>query len=411
MKIAIVSKADATGGGASRVAADLAKVITKRGHKAQHFAFRSAVGFSEELQPINGGPFIRTAIGRAYELAERTGFPDLIPFELLSTTTALREFDVVHFHDLTSAFNPITVAAIAKNKPTAWTIHDCSPFTGGCLYPQMTACQRYKVGCGDCSQLNTWPLSPRFDTTAWGWKLKKFLHKSGRVRLITPSQWMRQQAVESGLVKHEPLVISNMVDVDQFRPSEDRTSLRKRFGLPLDRPVLAFSSGSLDDHRKGLAEAVEALNLISHLNPFVVVIGRPAADLSKYFKNIDYVATGYVTNRTVLSRWLSAADAFLFPSKADNQPLSIMEAMACGTPVYGFPTGGAAEMIVNGLSGKLTDAPSSAALARILEEDIVSGGIGRLRETTREHAVSHFDEHTFAEAHLSLYYSMAGIDR
>lgn len=411
MKIAIVSKADATGGGASRVAADLAKVITERGYEAQHFAFRSAVGFSKEIRPVNGAPLIRSAVGRAYELAERAGFPDLIPFEMLSTVAVLKEFDVVHFHDLTSAFNPLTVAAIAKTKPTAWTIHDCSPFTGGCLYPQVTECERYKVGCGDCSQLSTWPLSPRFDTTALGWKLKKFLHSSESVSLITPSRWMRQQAIDSGILKREPVVISNMVDLNTFRPSEDSASLRRKFGLPLNRPVLAFSSGSLDDHRKGLAEAVEAVRLISNLNPFVVVIGRPASDLSNYFKGIDHLATGYVSNRTVLSRWLSASDAFLFPSKADNQPLSIMEAMACGTPVYGFPTGGAVEMIIHGLSGKLTSDHSSAALARILEEDIVSGEMGQMRETTRKHAVSHFDANTFAEAHLKFYNSMPGVNR
>ena len=70
----------------------------------------------------------------------------------------LYEYDLVHVHDLSSAISPLTVRYVARRRPTVWTFRDCSPFTGGCLYPQ--DCTAYMRRCGHCPQLGQWPLEP-----------------------------------------------------------------------------------------------------------------------------------------------------------------------------------------------------------------------------------------------------------
>jgi glycosyltransferase involved in cell wall biosynthesis len=110
-----------------------------------------------------------------------------------------------------------------------------------------------------------------------------------------------------------------------------------------------------------------------------------------------------VSDQGELREWLAASDAFLFTSRADNQPLSIMESLACGTPIYGWATGGAVDMVANGSTGNLLPSQSVSALAASLEDDFLSGRMGAMRLECRRTAVSEFGEGLFADRHLQIY--------
>jgi glycosyltransferase involved in cell wall biosynthesis len=133
------------------------------------------------------------------------------------------------------------------------------------------------------------------------------------------------------------------------------------------------------------------------------MIGNPDPTLHSRLEGVDYIPTGYLKDREMLRCWLTASDLFLFTSKADNQPLSIAEALACGTPVYGYPTGGAAEMVVDGRNGRFARARSPEELADIISSDAESGQLFEMRHAARDHAESNFGEESFVRDHLNLY--------
>ncbi|TLX16802.1 glycosyltransferase [Rhizobium sp. MHM7A] len=403
MRIAVVSKADATGGGASRVANDIVESLASRGIAVKHLAARSSQGWTDLRKPILGPKLPRILLSKLQSTAREFGLGEIIPFEVLSVLYAVRNYDLVHFHDTSSAFSPLTLFLVSKLKPVVWTFHDCSPFTGGCLYPQVVSCERYKTTCGKCPQLHEWPLASRLDTTGVALKLRRLLHKQGHVVTVAPSKWMQLEAIQSGNVSVEPTVISNMVNTTQFFDTDDRTGLRRRLGLNPEGLVIALSSGLLSDVRKGVDDGIACIKQLKHLNPTLVMIGNPDPTLHSRLEGVDYMPTGYLRDREMLRCWLAASDLFLFTSKADNQPLSIAEALACGTPVYGYPTGGAAEMIVDGQTGRFAQARAPEELAEIIGNDVGSGQLFEMRHAARRHAESNFGEETFVMEHVNLY--------
>lgn len=407
MKIAIVSKADAAGGGASRVAEELAHHLRRAGAEAVHF---SAWGsrFGETLRPLYGGRAARKATLLAHKVARKIGFGESIPFELPAALLALRHFDLVHFHDTSSTFSPATLLAASHFMPVVWTFHDCSPFTGGCIYPQMAGCERYKTGCGDCPMTGEWPIDGKFDFTAGALKLRQKLHRRKNVHAVVPSNWMRDVAWASGSLVREPVVISNMVDSDALAPIVDRQGLRRRLGIAEERLVLIASSGNVDDPRKGIRDTLEMAKFLRGLNPLVILLGAPDRRLHQHADGVEFLSTGYVSDRGDLREWLSAADGFVFTSKADNQPLSILESFACGTPVYGWPTGGAADMVEDGDNGRLVASLVPEDLARAVVRDWSFGRMAAMRGNARHAAVSKYGADSFVSSHLALYEKALG---
>ena len=408
MKIAIVSKADQTAGGASRVAADLAREMLCLGHEVDHFVGWSSKNADQKVQYAYGNSFFRRLTVHASKVSRRMGFAETVPFEAPASIMALRSYDAVHFHDTSSSFSPLTLLGVSKFTKVAWTFHDCSPFTGGCIYPQMADCERYKKRCGDCPLVGEWPLDGLIDSTRLALSARKTLHQQGDITYIAPSKWMADTSFASGSIPRRPHVISNMVDTEVFAPAPNLQSLRSKLGLPSGHPVIAMSAGNVSDPRKDIRSSLETLRAIADLGakPTAVLIGKPDPRMNELLGDIDFVSTGFVSNRHELAEWLSASDAFVTTSHADNQPLAIMEAMACGTPVYGRSVGGISEMVQDGINGRLMEIFSPTSLGKAIYQDIESGVLRSMREKTRYTAAERYSSTLFATAHNELYESM-----
>src|SRR5687768_385988 len=131
MRIALISKADRFGGGASRVAEELCVLLQEAGHTAHHFA-ATASELKPYMKPVYGGRRLRKIVRLAHYGTQRLGLQELIPWEylVLRLTHKLTNYDLVHFHDLSSAISPLTVRFAARHLPTVWTFHDYAAFTG-----------------------------------------------------------------------------------------------------------------------------------------------------------------------------------------------------------------------------------------------------------------------------------------
>ncbi|SDC66573.1 glycosyltransferase [Paraburkholderia lycopersici] len=404
MKICQISKADSFGGGASRVAEELTLLLRGEGYGAQHWVSWSGKPVDFVVRQPLYGRFERR-IRSAHYVLKRLGFPEYLPLELpiVSRKGRVPEFDIAHFHDLSSAISPYTLAHLSRRMPVVWTIHDCSPFTGGCLYPM--GCERFMSGCGSCPQSGTWPIDSMIDTTRMGWKIKRRVHREPNLHCITPSQWMADMAMKSGMFERPPLVLPNGIDTALYR-NHDKQTIRRELGIAAHGPVVLLSAGHVGDERKGVRYSLGALRTIADLKPFVVVLGAADPAFHEQLAGFEYLAPGYVSDPADLARYYSAADVLLFCSLADNQPLSIIEAMSAGTPLVGFATGGIPEMVVQDETGFLVAQKDEPALAAALRRGVEPARAARWSENGRRHAVEHYSHEALLERHLNLYNSL-----
>ena len=218
LKLAQLSKADSIGGGASRVAEELADALRITGHEVTHFASYTSHGFGEfQRSLLLQNKWMHFLHKKTLSLSRRLGIAEIVPLELLALwRNNISQFDILHFHDLTSAISPFTLIWLSRKQPVVWTLHDCSPFTGGCLFPM--DCNYYKSECRKCPQIGVWPLDSICDCTHIMQAIKSRLHRTKRIHYVAPSKWMARKAFESGKLPVEPVVIANGVNTETYKP-------------------------------------------------------------------------------------------------------------------------------------------------------------------------------------------------
>src|SRR5207302_691948 len=98
------------------------------------------------------------------------------------------------------------------------------------------------------------------------------------------------------------------------------------------------------------------------------------------------------------------ADLLVHPAPVDNLPNVVMEAIACGTPVVGYPIGGVPDMACPGKTGWLASDVSASALADALDGALADLARGRdYRDTCRAVAEDEFDVTLQAERYARLF--------
>ncbi len=403
LRLAMVSKATAPGGGASRVAEDLTALLRADGCTVDHWVGYYSGTPRPGLRQLHGPRPVRALVRLAHRLSGRLGWPELLPAELAILGPRLWRYDAVHFHDLPGAVSPLTVRAALGVGPCLLTLHDCSFFTGGCIQP--LECPRFTVGCGHCPQRGMWPLSAGPDRTAALARLKRRIVRvgvaTGRLHLVAPSRWMAGMVARVGL--DVPVtVIPNGVDTRTYAPLP-REQARVGLDLSAGRPVVLLLTGSLADRFKGIGQAAAALRELPEPRPAILAIGLPDPAIRELFTGFDIRFPGYIADRDGLARRIAAADVLLYPSLADNLPLTVLQAMACGVPVVSFATGGIPEMIDQAENGWLAPRGDVPALAQGLRVALDQGRAPAWGRAAREKAVARFDEARFLAAHRELY--------
>ncbi|KAB8320269.1 glycosyltransferase [Tolypothrix campylonemoides VB511288] len=402
MKIAIVSKSDRNGGGASRVAEELATWLNDAGHPTDHFVafnFKEPLSFQRNLYAER----IRFKLcKKIHEKTKEYGFPELLPVEYwLNLSRTLDNYDIVHFHDLYTAISPITLALTSRRKPTFFTVHDCSAFTGGCMYPM--GCEKFTTHCHQCPQLPEGKNKDKIpDRTREIQAIKRWVSGQFNIRYIFPSHWMAQQAEQALKFKISPIVIPNGLDLKPF-PLVTKVNIKINLGIPENRKVIVISAHVLNDPRKGVKYAIAALQSVRDLSPFVLAVGICNDELKQALEGLEFREMGYISDPNFLAKVYSAADVMLFCTLADNLPLTVMEAMAASTPVVGFSTGGLPEMIETGRNGILVEPTNQQALNQALRQALLSIDLEAMGQQARKDVENNFSRTVFLEKHLQLY--------
>lgn len=258
--------------------------------------------------------------------------------------------DILHLHNLHDSYInlPMLFSWIKKHDiKVVWTLHDCWSFTGHCPHFLLSKCSRWKTGCGHCPQLGIYPPL-RVDTTAWLWKKKKQWFTGVKdLTIVTPSKWLADLVKRSYLKEYPVEVIYNGVDLKTFKPVT--SDFRKEHGFT--DPSVPSSQGteylvlgvSFDwGKRKGLDVFTY---LARHLDSKyrIVLVGTNDALDADLPDNILSIHRTHDTKE--LAAIYSAADVLVNPTREEVLGMVNLEALACGTPVITFDTGGSPETI------------------------------------------------------------------
>ena len=269
--------------------------------------------------------------------------------------------DIINLHWISGGFLPFKVLQ-KFNKPLVWTLHDCWAFTGGCHYP--FDCSRYKQKCGCCPQLGS---RHAWDLSRWVWQ-RKFRHwDKNNLTVVTPSRWLAKLAKSSSLFSHVRVeVIPYCLDLTRYKPI-DKNIARDILGLPRDKKLILFSSLNKRHKRKGFHYLRQALQYLydggAKRDLQLVTVG--ASQESELVEiGFDCVKVGILNDDISLALFNAAADVFVAPSMEDNLPLTVLEAMACGTPTVAFEVGGIPDLIEHQQTGYLTRPFDTEDLAR-----------------------------------------------
>ena len=177
----------------------------------------------------------------------------------------------------------------------------------------------------------------------------------------------------------------------------------KGVGIPENRSVVAISAYSLNDERKGIGYALEAVKSVTDLSPIVVTVGRCNDDVRQALRGLEVKEIGFISDPEVMAQVYSASDILLFCSLADNLPLTILEAMAASTVIVGFSTGGVPEMIKTKHNGILVEPNNQEALNQALRQAWLSTDLLEMGQQARRDVETKFSHTTFLERHLQLY--------
>jgi len=319
-------------------------------------------------------------------------------FHLIKNWTS----DVVHLHNIHGYYLNLKLASELGNIgiPVVWTLHDGWPLTGRCAY--LFECDRWKTGCGHCPDLSRYPKT-YLDTSAFMWRKKKAAFTRGwNPVIVFPSQWLADRAKESYLGEFRIEVIPNGIDTETFSPIE-RIAGRERLGIPLEKRVILFVAADLRDERKGARYFFESLQHIKADNYMVLTLGKRVDLKRKLNKTVDIKQLGYISDRNLLSEVYSAADVFCISSLDDNFPTTVLESLACATPVVGFQVGGIPEQVTEDCGILVPPRDSKAlgmAITRLLRDDKLREDMSR---NCRARAVAEYSVEKFRDRYVELY--------
>lgn len=406
IRVALISKAGRSGGGASQVAEDLHAAYGQQaglGVHSQRFVGQLLAPLRPDEHPLYRNDRLASTAHRLERWLTRRGLADALPTRALAAHPALRRQQLLHVHDLSTVAAPLDLCLYARRAPVVWTLHDCSPLTGGCLYP--LGCSTYLQGCGSCPQIGQWPLPMAADRTALASRLRRLALASRSLTLVTPSQWLAGEVARL-LPARAVEVIPNGVCHHTFAPVARATRSTQQ---PLR---LLFVANYVQEPRKGglyLPELARWFNAQGVPVELSVIGHSPTGDERQTWGCFSVIYRQRVADPTELAQAYGAADALLMLSHADNCPLVVLEAMACGLPVFAWATGGIPEL-VDAQCGRVLPQGDVPALLEELIRCQATGQLIRMRAAARERVVRHFTRERMAQAYSQLYSQLLNLN-
>jgi len=313
--------------------------------------------------------------------------------------------DVFHLHNLHgNYFDLRLLPAFSKQKPIIITMHDEYLYTGHCAYTLV--CERWHIGCGKCPHLDVYP-DVRVDNTNHNWQRNKRIFQNSKVHLVTPSKWLEGR-VKDSLLSHLPVkVIPNGIDLKVFKPGS-KIFAREKLGLEKGAYVILFAAvmgrqNQFKDYDM-LDRVIDRLKSYPFNQKVVLLALGGSQESEKEFNGVTLIEKPYSSDPKEIARYYQACDLYIHTAKADNAPLVILEAMACGKPIVATSAGGIPELVHDGETGFTVSIGDDEAMVERIQVLIDNPDIGiRMGNTAAEIARKEYDLEQMVKNYIDLY--------
>jgi glycosyltransferase involved in cell wall biosynthesis len=340
MKILQVNTVCGTGS-TGRIASDIHKMLIEQGHESVvAYGRGTAHNCDNTIKIGNNLDFYTHALKT--RILDKHGF---------GSKNATRKFlervknynpDIIHLHNVHGYYINIELLfnfLREYNKPIVWTLHDCWAFTGHCAHFDYANCYKWETHCQKCPEKKSYPKSVFLDNSFNNFEKKKELFIGLKnMTLVTPSQWLANLVKRSFLKEYPVKVINNGIDLNAFKPAP--SDFRKKYDL--ENKFIILGVASPWTRRKGLEYFIELSKMLSDKEA-IILVGLSKKQIQDLPKNITGITR--TNSPKELAEIYTASDIYFNPTLEDNFPTTNLEALACGTPVITFNTGGSIEAI------------------------------------------------------------------
>jgi glycosyltransferase involved in cell wall biosynthesis len=310
--------------------------------------------------------------------------------------------DIIHLHNLhgyylniETLFHYLATAEI----PVIWTLHDCWPMTGHCAHFSFIGCEKWKTQCQHCPQKRRYPACYIVDRSYKNYQLKRRLFSSVRKMTLVPvSNWLADIVKDSFLKDYPKKVIHNGVDTTVFWP---QISGEIRVKYKIRDKFILLGVANVWDQRKGLNDFIQLSQSLKD-NEVIILVGVK----EKTIKTLPQKIRGIRRTENIkeLAELYSLADVFINPTWEDNFPTTNLEALASGTPIVTYRSGGSAEAVTTE-TGFVVEQGDLAGIRKAIDAIKIKGK-SFYSEACRERAVKMFNKNDRYAEYIQLYEQM-----
>ena len=303
--------------------------------------------------------------------------------------------DIVQLHNIHDHYlnYKILFDYLNKTKTKAvWTFHDCWAFTGHCFHFAPKKCDRWKTQCHDCPLKTEYPKTI-LDRSYKNYNLKRLLFGGCKNLTIVPaSYWMADFVKQSFLKDKRIEVVHNGVDLNVYKPLGEKSSARDKFRIIAVSNIWNSDKGEQDIYKLREMLPVDEYE--------ITMVGLSSEQVNNLPSGIR--GTQRTQNVNELVKLYSESDVLVNPTYADTFPTVNLEALACGTPVITYRTGGSPEAI-DERTGVVVEQGNVEALAKVIRK---MRNHPLSSEDCRKRAERYFDKDKCFEKYINLYDSL-----
>ena len=393
-----------------RVNTSTGRIMQEIGELMMQNGWESYIAYSMGRDGIKPCKSNLIPVGNKLSVAKHGLITRLFDRHGLASDNATRKFirqieelqpDIIHIHNIHGYFlnYKILFEYLSKcNTPVVWTVHDCWLYTGHCYYYSFAGCNKWQTGCGNCPQKRKFPASMWLDRSHQNYLDKKAAFTSmprERFTIVPVSEWIRGEMASSFLKDYDFRVIHNGINTEVFGLFDTET-VKEKYKLNNKHILLGVASIWIGE--KGLDDFVELSKLLND-DEVIVLVGMDEETKKQLPGNI--VGISRTDNVHQLAELYSAADAFVNPTWQDNYPTVNLEAIACGTPVITYRTGGSIEAVTEktGVVVEQGDIRGLLDAARMIEKR----GKVYYQQPCRDYALNNFRKEDRYVDYLHLY--------
>lgn len=308
--------------------------------------------------------------------------------------------DIIQIHHIHGYYIDMVVLfdyLSSISTPVVWTFHDCWSFTGHCAYFDSVNCEKWKTICYDCVQKNAYPRTLIFDQSKRNYNLKKKLFNTvSNMTIVSVSKWLKELVDQSFFNKYPVRIIQNGVDTTIFCPKKEKSYFRNEYNI--NKKNVLIGVASTWDYRKGLNDFIKLSSFLDE-SYVIVLVGLSNKQIQGLPANI--IGLKRTENVEELAELYSLADIHISFSVEETFGLTIVESMACGTPVIVYNATACPELVTPETGVVVDKGDINDALRAVRE--IVKNGKMYYSQNCRNRALDFFDKKDRFNDYVILY--------